>query len=221
MNLYIAMIADIIESKTIQDRELIQSKLKETLAMLNQMYHKHLAGELILSAGDEIEGLFQDASSIFEVIFALEKSISPYRIRFGFGIGGIDTALNRKNILESDGKCFHLARKAIDEVQEAEKSNSKGENRYQIFSNNPYFCEDIVNAMLGLLTVLKNSWTRRQWEIISAYQENFENQYKAAQILSIRQPSVNRALKSAKYYSYQTAIQALTDILQQEVTHHA
>ena len=76
--------------------------------------------------------------------------------------------------------------------------------------------DELLNSTLSVCTALKSKWTDRQKEIIYAYLSNDENQYKTAHALNIGQPSVNKALNNARFYSYKSAIDAVNSFLSKE-----
>jgi len=63
--------------------------------------------------GDEFQAVFSGAQNIWSCIFVIESALHPVRFRFGLGVGGIDTAINRKQSIGMDGPAFHLAREAV------------------------------------------------------------------------------------------------------------
>ncbi len=64
---------------------------------------------------------------------------------------------------------------------------------------------------------MKSKWSARQKEIMYAYFTHGENQYKTAEELGIGQSSVNKALNTAKYYTYKTALRDASHFLIQDI----
>ena len=74
----------------------------------------------------------------------------------------------------------------------------------------------LINSLLTAAFAIKSKWTDRQYEIIRAYEMSGENQYKTAGILGIAQSTVNRALQSARFYAYKSAIDTVSKVLTKE-----
>ena len=72
----------------------------------------------------------------------------------------------------------------------------------------------LVNTILVLMTVIKDSWSDRQWEIIGDMFGHQDTQADAAKRLGIRQPAVQKSLASGKYYAYCDALDAIGEALE-------
>ena len=90
-NIYVAIIGDIIDSKKIKNRNEVQQKLKHVLSKINQSYDDIIAANFIISLGDEFQGLLCQQEKVFEIINDIEMNMFPIKIRFGIGVGKIDT----------------------------------------------------------------------------------------------------------------------------------
>jgi hypothetical protein len=71
------------------------------------------------------------------------------------------------------------------------------------------------------MTVIKDTWSDRQREIIWDMLEHQDSQLNAAKRLEIKQPSVQKSLSKGKYYAYKEALdtigQALGGIRREDV----
>lgn len=196
---YIAIIADLIDSKKIKDREIIQKKLKETLDIINQKYQSILKAKFIITVGDEIEGLLIKSDQVVDLINDLELLMFPTKFRIGIGLGDITTEIIYDKSNEIDGSAYHYARFMIEELE-------RTKNQYENIHTNIMYMSSkkddfLVNTIYSLLSVIKEKWTSRQVEIIKTYLNSEENQYKCAKILGISQSTVNRSIKSSNYYA--------------------
>ena len=208
-NEYVAIIGDIIDSKKLNknDRKIIQNKLKETLDYINERYQDSIASKFMIALGDEFQGLLREQNDIINIVNEIQVAMFPIKIRFGVGIGTINTDINFNNSVEIDGPAYNLAREMIEVLR-------KKKNQYGEFYSEIMLCSGIknkefdtlINSIFSVCSVLKNSWSKRQMEIITTFIEQGYNQYKAAETLKITQSSVNRALKISNYYTYKAAI---------------
>lgn len=196
---YVAIIGDIKNSKTIKNRDEFRKQFRDAIEYINEKYKDQMAAKLVISSGDEFEGLFSDAHDILDIVFELEKRIHPYKIRFGLGIGNVKTKIDYDNTLEIDGTSYHYAREMINFVKENETSYSTYVTNYAIKST-----EDmgLVNSSLAMISILKNSWSERQRQVMEEFLDNDMSQMKTSEKLGILQSSVSRALKSSNFYNY-------------------
>jgi len=211
-NCYIAIIGDIIESKKIADRNEVQIKLRQKLRDINEKYKDDIASKFMITLGDEFQGLLKRGRDAMNIISEIELDMFPVKLRFGVGIGRIDTEINAEIPLGADGPAYHQARKMINLLKDKEKHYKESYANIMIASESDRI-DVLLNAILSLSATLKNKWTKRQIEIINCYMNCGSNQYKTAEKLSITQSSVNKALDSASFYSYKKALDTVSMVL--------
>ena len=204
---YIVIIGDIINSRKLNNRQEVQTKLKNVLKEINQQYVEEIMAKFVISLGDEFQGLIKKQGNIIKIISTIEEALAPVKLRFGVGVGVVNTNIDFDNSLEIDGEAYYRARKMIQEIENRQSQYVESYSNIMICSSDESSRDDeLANATLSVCTSLKSKWTNRQKEIISAYLRNCENQYKTAKALDIAQSSVNRALRGAEFYSYKTAM---------------
>lgn len=214
---YTAVIGDIIDSKKSGDRNTIQKNLKEVLEHINEKYQDCLASKFMITLGDEFQGLLKDRNMVMTIINEIEMLMFPVQIRFGIGIGSINTDINFNNSIEIDGPAYNRARRMINTLQ-------KKKFQYEEAYSNIMLCSEdeneeidyLINSVLSVCSALKRNWSKRQAEIITVFIECGENQYKAAEALKITQSSVSKALKNSNYYTYRAAIKNIDNFLSKE-----
>jgi len=113
----IAVIADIVASRAIKDRPLIQKQLGEVLAALNARSESGILSPYTITLGDEFQAVFSTADSLFRDAFTILAALYPVRVRFSFGVGTIDTPINFWQAIGMDGPAFHHAREGIEELK--------------------------------------------------------------------------------------------------------
>ena len=89
MNKYASLIMDIEKSKSYDgsDRNEIQHYMDTCIKNLNCLFGKGMQCEITFSAGDERQGLFNDAVTALLYFRLLEILMNPVKIRAGIGIG--------------------------------------------------------------------------------------------------------------------------------------
>ncbi|MDD4541660.1 MAG: SatD family protein [Eubacteriales bacterium] len=214
---YVAIIGDIVDSKRLKDRKATQQKYKDILSDVNLKYSEDIAAKFSITLGDEFQGLLKNRSNIMKIISEIEMAMSPVEMRFGIGIGDINTDINFDNSREIDGTAYHRARRMIEEVKGIRSQHAGRDASLMICSEDENEeIDELLNSILSVCTALKSKWTERQKEIIQAYLLNEENQYKAAKYLDIGQSSVSKALNNARFYSFKAALDNVNSFLGRE-----
>lgn len=209
---YIAIIGDIIQSKTLKNRNDIQIKLQEVLNSVNKKYSEDIASNFMITLGDEFQGLLKYGNNAINIISEIEIKMYPVQIRYGIGLGEITTNINRDIPLGSDGPAYYNARKMIESLKSMEKKVKTSDSNIMIASENTSI-DILLNSIFSLCATIKGKWSDRQREIVFAYHESADSQNKVAEKLGIKQSSVNKGLSNACYYSYKNALDTVSKVL--------
>lgn len=219
---HIAIIGDIKDSKKINNRNEVQKKLIKVLDQINEKYNEDISSNFIVTLGDEFQGLLCNGANTMQIIFEIERRMYPVKLRFGVGIGEISTDIIREMSIGADGPGYYNARTAIEILKNDEKRNqtNPADIRFEITGDNQA-STTMINIILSLMTVIKETWTERQREIIWDMMEHQDSQSDVARRLSIKQPTVQKSLSKGKYYAYKDAFdtigQALKEIRRKDV----
>lgn len=219
---YVAVIGDIKCSKKLNNRKEVQERLKNTLERINKTYKKDISSKFLITLGDEFQGLLGKGENVMHIIEEIEREMYPVRIRFGVGAGDITTNIISDMAIGADGPGYYRARYALEYLKQNEHKNMKqvsdirldaeGDNESTIL---------MLNTILSLIAVLKQSWTERQREIIWDLMKYRDGQINAARRLGVAQSTVQRALSGGNYYAYRealdTVIHALKEIRREDV----
>lgn len=215
-NPYIAIIGDIKNSKKIHNRLEVQSKLQKILDKINIKYENHIASKFMITLGDEFQGLLKAGENLMEIISEIEGEMYPIKLRFGIGVGEINTEINKDIPLGADGPAYYNARKAIELIRNNEnKSKSPNPNIKLVVEGKYNNSTELINTIFSLLSTIENKWTDRQREIIYDYISHKDNQSKVAERLSITQSSVQKSLSKANFYAYEDAINTVSKALKE------
>jgi hypothetical protein len=120
-NPYIAIIADIKDSKKIINRNEVQKKLKKVLKEINEKYRNDISSKFTITLGDEFQGLLCNGVNTMNIIAEIERRMFPTLIRFGIGIGEITTDINKEMSIGADGSAYYMARSAVEYLKSGEK----------------------------------------------------------------------------------------------------
>ena len=201
--MYLALIADVIASKIVQERFDLQKQLEKTLQKINELFKDCLASAFTLTLGDEFQALLKVEAPVFQIIDTLRSELTPTQLRFGIGLGEIVTAIDPLQSVGADGPAYWNARAAINFVHQ---KNDYG-NTQIYFSSGKENQDFFVNALIASGEAIRSGWRDSQEEILlnllkrSVYSESFSQQ-DLAQSLAINPSALSKRLKSSSVRVY-------------------
>ncbi|MDO8862444.1 SatD family protein [Haliea sp. E1-2-M8] len=152
---YLALIGDICSSREVLERGELQTKLEVVLTELNLRNKKALASPLTITLGDEFQAVLTTATPLWAMVATIQSRLFPTKVRFGVGLGRIDTPINRKAALGMDGPAFHRARDAIDVLKQ-----HGGLYRVEGLPQG-----ELTNHSLALVSHLQEQWQHNRLEV--------------------------------------------------------
>ena len=201
--MYLALIADVIDSKMVQERFDLQKQLEKTLQTMNELFGEFLASSFTLTLGDEFQALLKVDAPVFQMIDTLRSLLTPTQLRFGIGLGEIVTDIDPLQSIGADGPAYWNARAAINLVHQ---KNDYG-NTQIYFSSGKESQDFFVNALIASGEAIRSGWRGSQEEILldllkrCVYSENFSQQ-DLAQSLEINPSALSKRLKSSSIRVY-------------------
>lgn len=201
--MYLALIADVIDSKMVQERFELQKQVEKTLQKMNELFGDYLASRFTLTLGDEFQALLEVDAPVFQIIDTLRSELTPTQLRFGIGLGEIVTAIDPLQSIGADGPAYWNARAAINLVHQ---KNDYG-NTQIYFSSGKENQDFFVNVLIASGEAIRSGWRDSQEEILlnllkrCVYSENFSQQ-DLAQSLEINPSALSKRLKSSSIRVY-------------------
>ena len=201
--MYLALIADVIDSKMVQERFDLQKQVEKTLQKMNELFGDYLASSFTLTLGDEFQALLKADAPVFQIIDTLRSELTPTQLRFGIGLGEIVTDIDPLQSIGADGPAYWNARAAINLVHQ---KNDYG-NTQIYFSCGKEKQDFFVNALIASGEAIRSGWRGSQEEILldllkrCVYSENFSQQ-DLAQSLEINPSALSKRLKSSSIRVY-------------------
>ena len=201
--MYLALIADVIDSKMVQERLDLQKQVGKTLQKMNELFGDYLASRFTLTLGDEFQALLKVDAPVFQIIDTLRSELTPTQLRFGIGLGEIVTAIDPLQSVGADGPAYWNARAAINFVHQ---KNDYGSTQIY-FSSGKENQDFFVNALIASGEAIRSGWRDSQEEILlnllkrSVYSESFSQQ-DLAQSLAINPSALSKRLKSSSVRVY-------------------
>lgn len=216
MDLYIAVIGDIKNSKKLEERNEIQHKLNNVLNRVNREYESSIAAKFMITLGDEFQGLLYSGKNVVDIIEEIQWDMYPLNIRFGVGFGTIATDINPEMAIGADGPAYHKAREAIQQLKTNEQKTRIQVSDIRIgIEDDNHSISMMLNTILTLMAMIRRNWSERQREIIFRIEKYKESQTECAKHLEITQSSVQRGLKNGNYYAYREAKETVQNIFKE------
>jgi hypothetical protein len=195
---YIAVIGDVIRSRRLTPgaRRDIQRRLDTTLQQLNLQYRRALAAKLLITVGDEFQGLFRDGSILPELIRRLEVGLREVDVRLGIGRGAVYTDL-KDYAIGMDGPAWHAARVAIEDA----KLNRRLGGVFVGFGRST---DVVLNGFARVLHYVRSRLTVKQRHLLEALLET-ETQAEIAVRTGITKQAVSKQARAAGGDAYREA----------------
>lgn len=138
---YVAVIFDVIGSRKYNNRQLLQQMLMDCVDYLNIAFRDGIKKDVIVSSGDEFQGLFLNIQTAYAYLRKLQMLIFPIQIRCGMGFGEIKYDHDDWQSTAFDGDAYYYARDAVNSL------NKKTENEICIFTMSK--CDQYINSFIS------------------------------------------------------------------------
>lgn len=193
------LLADVVKSANLPDRQAFDTHLHDTLADLEDALPDTAVGRFETTKGiDEFGGVIRDFGSTYPVIRTIQERLHPVKIRFAVSIDEVDVNPDASRIGRMDGPALHAGTRVLEKLD-------RSDMRFGIHPT-----EGVLDAVLvdqvNLLLFAKERWTERQLEIASTYRDA-DKMTEAAAELDVSVQRVSDALGTI----YGTQILAIED----------
>ena len=131
----------------VEDRIELQEYMLHCMDILNELFEENMERNVTFSAGDELQGLFDDTTVAVMYFRLLEMLLKPVKLRAGVGVGEWTIKISNGSSTQQDGPAYHKARQAIEEA-------------YSNTFHNIRICSDrddvMANHLINASRILKN-----------------------------------------------------------------
>lgn len=194
---YVALIGDIQGSQEADDRAELQERFEEAVEAANAAFNleadhhvRDLVSPLTITAGDEFQALFRGPQAPVQAIGIVSDEMAPTLLRFGIGLGTLQTEVNPEQAIGMDGSCLRRAREALDDAKER-----GGWVRTRGFGD---FDLD-VGRMMDPVGHIRSRWTDRQAEFARALWRR-GTQQEVAEDRGLSESTVSESLSASGYH---------------------
>lgn len=207
MSTHCVVLADVVESREINDRPSFRSILQTALETVNSRYSETIVANFELLKGiDEFGGVLTDISMIYWLLRDLTEILHPVEVRFGVAIDRIDVGRMDSSVSNLDGPAFHRSDDLL--------ATAKEEDLLIVIDTSDPVLDPLFLVGIDSLLRVRHSWTDRQIEIVRTYRRE-ESQYDAAEALGVSQQAISKALSRANYKRVKTLERHLNRALEE------
>ena len=186
------VIGDIVNSRSLADRGAAQDLFRREVENLNTDYPDQILSPMIVTLGDEFQGVLSSSSKLFLIVHQIQTRLrqqqEDLQIRFGFGLGEIDTEINREAAIGMDGSAFHAARDALE--------RAKSDNRqYAIWGQDD--AVKLLDFHCVWIDMAVSKWKPHRLAMMH-YHRLGESQQRIETRLGISQPAISQNLSNTE-----------------------
>ncbi len=188
----IAIVADVVRSRTSADRIGLQKVLVELAEELNREHGTALVAKFEISQGDSMEALLELDQYCLASILSYFIT-RPVTMRVSVSRGEVFEPVSQSPAL-TDGPAWWAARERLAESK----------NKYAHGPMFTGFGDEMDKVLTGIgqsLSQQVHSWTENQRRVVGAKWEHKQSSLVAKQ-LGISEAQVSRTLKAVNYHSY-------------------
>lgn len=141
----IVLIADIVNSRIIENRHVFQRDLKAIINTVNERSRTSHLSPITLTLGDEFQAVYGGFRTLFPDMIDIMTSIHPYQLRIAIAHGQLSTDINPNAALEMDGSAFIKARELMESLKKARHTMMQ-------IATTEAFNPDLTNLCLRLVS---------------------------------------------------------------------
>lgn len=197
---YLALIADLIDSRHLENRGQVQERIKVELEKINEAFSDIIESRFTLTLGDEFQALLIPSEDIARLIDEIDLRLD-LPLRIGLGYGSLLTTIDPFQSIGADGEAYWLAREALDALKAED-----GQTRVRIFGFGSWQ-DPLLNTILETTELIKRRWTDLQRTTVQAmiqadiYSDSFL-QVDFADKLGIKPSSLTKRLSAGNVKPY-------------------
>jgi SatD family protein len=188
-----ALIADLEDSRLVEDRRGLADRLEAALTELAGLYAEDWLAPIASSKGiDELSSALTRPGRAFEIAVAMNERVWPERFRWALGAGTIDIGLETGDATALDGTAFHAAADALRRAKDSRL----------LFTVS---LDGVASGSLGLIEAAAQAhaefmadWKRRQHDFVRAARAQ-PVQLEIARAFGVTPQTVSQSLKRARF----------------------
>lgn len=185
------IVGDVVESRSVDDREALRSSLSEGLTRANEVLKDQIAAPFaVLKGVDEIGGVLTGPGRAYRALREIAEALHPVEIRFAVVHDEIDVGIGTSAVAEMDGPAFHEADRLLEHIASDDRAVALGDPDVQ-----PWLLS-LLEDQMHLLFTRKGAWTDYQAELVRGYRQK-NNMQTLADELGVSVQTVSQTLSRA------------------------
>lgn len=175
---FVALIGDIVDSRTAPDRQALHDAMTKTLEGVNSDHP--VVDPAVITLGDEFQGVYATLGDALTAAFRIRAALRPHDVRFGVGRGEIQVLDPERGI--HDGPAYWAARDAIEQAAALAERAALRTTRTVFTSpeDPPHHVAAVNAALLGLDQIL-GALSPVSWRILAGRMQGRTQKALAAQ----------------------------------------
>ena len=188
----IALIGDIVESRTRRDRQALHDEIEGALRNTNSAVPA--ADPVVITLGDEFQGVYRTLGGALTASFRIRSLLHPAAdVRFGLGRGEVTTLDPVRGI--HDGPAYWAARDAITWVEErARKAQLRTSRTAYVSPADPPGLAAAVQAALDCLDYIVGSLSTTSRTILGGLMQG-QRQHDIAERVALSPSAVSQRVR--------------------------
>lgn len=154
---YPVVIADLVGSRALSKRALVQTDLALLVGYLDRTYGSEVLTRFTISRGDEFQVILRRADLLPDILWDCDLRFQHTKVRFGVGHGILNTSLSSLPT-ETDGPAWWRARDALERA----RSTKRNGGIFVGFGSH----DELLTAMGALLEFVRSKLTLKQREVL-------------------------------------------------------
>src|SRR6266853_917831 len=90
---YFVVLFDVIRSQKIEDRQLVTTRLRKGIRILNARFGEDIYAPLEITRGDEVAAVLSSITGLFEMFGDFRDIVYPVRLRMAVSYGALTAGL--------------------------------------------------------------------------------------------------------------------------------
>ncbi|WP_096394230.1 SatD family protein [Halorubrum trapanicum] len=162
---YCVVLADVVDSQKIEDREAFRERLDTAISEANQRYQDSMRAEFdVLKGIDEFGAVLNSVKPIADIQKIFSRTLYPEQFRMAAVTDKIDVNKGASDISQMDGPAFARADIVLFELE-------NNELKFQLSGNSEYI-DTLVSDQINLLEIIRSEWGDTTMDVVRQYDKS-------------------------------------------------
>lgn len=203
---YCVVLADVVGSQKIDDRESFEKELETAISEVNQRYQNWIQAEFSTIKGiDEFGGVLSSVKPVVDIQKTFSRALHPEQYRMAAVVDAIDVNKKSLEVSQMDGPAFARADVILSELEESEL-------KFRL-SGASDTIDSLLSDQINLLEIIRSGWGETTMRVVRRYDKS-KKQTTIAKELDISAQSVSYHLGKSNVEQVLGVEQRLSNVLE-------